>query len=85
MVPKQRRPPRPCNRGLDHPNVVKALAQPNGGFSGPKAEEASGPCDKGLNDPNAQEAPAPTRQWSPWSQGEGRPHAHARGAMTVPK
>ena len=55
------------------------------GLNGPNVKEARAPMQHGLNDPNVQEAPGPTRQGSPWSQREGRPHAHASGAMMVPK
>ena len=74
--------------------MVKALAQPDGGFSGPKAEEASGPCDggltiqmrrrhtrhrgEGLRGPKAREAPVPMRREGSTIERRGR-LPHQRG------
>ena len=74
VVPKRRRPPRPCGRGSGGPHtnaegawmIPKRRRPPRpcgGGLSGAKAKEAPEPtCPGGLGGPNAKEAPMPMRR-----------------------
>ena len=97
VVPKRRRPPRPCGGGLGDPKA-KEVPSPmcrgprwsqSGG--GPLAHEGGPRCEGGplphavLGGPKAKEAPSPMRHGSRWSQSKGEAHVHAVGASVVPK
>ena len=64
VVPKRRRPPRPCGGGLGAPKAKEAPSPI------PKRRRPPRPCGGGLGGPKAKEAPSPMR-WGPaWSQSE---------------
>ena len=69
VIPKRRRPPRPCGGGLRW---------------SPKRRRPPPPCGGGPGGPKAKEAPSPM-QWGPrWAQSEGGNPAHAAGPWWSP-
>ena len=64
VVPKRRRPPRPCGEGFGGPEAKEAPSPMRWGPRWPKAKEVPIPRGGGLGDPKSKEAPSPT-QWGP--------------------
>ena len=69
LIPKRRRPPRPCG----------------GRHGRPKVKPAPSPMRRGPAGSKAKEAPSPLRRGPQWSQSEGGPLAHAAGASGITK